>query len=104
MMKRLFFCIFVLISGGCLYAQQSQAALDAPNIDFSMGNFTNWTREILYFKHIPKIDPNDPNEKDRYAFRYVTMAESDKRIDIMGTNMTDDPIISCHGFLMRGRW
>lgn len=98
-MKRLFFCIFVLISGGCLYAQQSQAALDAPNIDFSMGNFTNWTREILYFKHIPKIDPNDPNEKDRYAFRYVTMAESDKRIDIMGTNMTDDPIISCHGLL-----
>lgn len=98
-MKRLFLCISVLLCGICLYAQQSQAAIDAPNIDFSNGDFTNWTREILYFKHIPKIDPNDPNEKDRYAFRYVPMAESDKRIDIMGTNMTDDPIISCHGLL-----
>jgi hypothetical protein len=60
------------------------AAQDASNIDFS-NRFEGWTREIVYFKHVPKVDPTDPNENDSYAFRYETMADDDDRITIMGT-------------------
>ena len=74
------------------------AILDASNIDFSQ-RFEGWKREIVYFKHLDKLDPNNPEELDRYEFRYETMADDDKRIDIMGTTATYDEVVACSGML-----
>jgi gliding motility-associated-like protein len=74
------------------------AAQDASNIDFS-NRFEGWTREIVYFKHVPKVDPTDPNENDSYAFRYETMADDDDRITIMGTTATYDEVVACSDML-----
>lgn len=95
-MKKFFLAVGALL-GMISYVQAGTAAQDAPNIDFSMNDFSHWKREIVYFKHLPKVDPNDANEADRYAYRFEPMAPSDKRIDIMGTIATDDPIIACNG-------
>jgi hypothetical protein len=61
-MKKLFWCLVILLSSISLNAQTSQRSSDAPNLDFSMGDFTNWKRYLGTFRC---IDPSKPdNEKN----------------------------------------
>lgn len=97
-MKKNLLCLFMFAGSVWLHAQQNQASIDAPNIDFSQ-RFEGWKREVVYFKHLPKQDPTNTEELDRYAFRYETMADNDDRIKIMGTNATYDDVVACSGML-----
>ena len=49
-MRKILLCLITLLGSTLIYAQVSQKSIDAPNLDFSMGDFTNWKRYFGKFK------------------------------------------------------
>ena len=93
-MKKLFLCLFVLAGTVLLHAQQSQAALDAPNLDFSERNFSHWERSLGTF-HCD--NPSAPENQKTYSYTWRTIGEleENERIDFLGDVNTLDPILQC---------
>lgn len=74
-MKKLFLCLFVLAGTVLLHAQQSQAAIDAPNLDFSMRNFAHWKRYLGTFKC---DNPTAPDNQKTYSYSWNEIAETEE--------------------------
>ena len=93
-MKKLLLCLYVLFSSVQLYAQANQAAIDAPNLDFSMRNFSHWTRSLGTFKC---DNPEAPDNQKTYSYSWTEIAETaeTQRIEFLGDVNTLDPILQC---------
>lgn len=93
-MKKLLLCLYVLFSSVQLYAQANQAAIDAPNLDFSMRNFSHWTRSLGTFKC---DNPEALDNQKTYSYSWTEIAETaeTQRIDFLGDVNTLDPILQC---------
>lgn len=75
-----------------LCAQNRQAAIDAPNLDFSMG-FVGWERKTGTFVC---DDKNVPDPHKTYHYEWDDELASEDRIITIGDNGTLDPIIPCN--------
>ena len=86
--------MYVLFSSVQLYAQANQAAIDAPNLDFSMRNFSHWTRSLGTFKC---DNPEAPDNQKTYSYSWTEIAETaeTQRIEFLGDVNTLDPILQC---------
>ncbi len=71
------------------------AALDAPNLDFSMNNFTGWKRTLGTFV-CDDANVQDPHKTYSYDWT-ETIGETaeNNRIDLLGDVATIDPILQC---------
>lgn len=94
-MKKLFWCLVILLGSITLNAQISQRAIDAPNLDFSMGDFTNWKR---YFGKFKCDNPTAADQDKTYSYHsWTEVTASAERIKLLGDVSTLDPIMQCDG-------
>lgn len=91
-MKKLFWCLVILLSSISLNAQTSQSAIDAPNLDFSMGDFTNWKRYLGTFRC---NNPSAPDEQKTYSYTWSEINTTTERLKLIGDVRTLDPILQC---------
>lgn len=92
-MKKIITTIASLCCAALLSAQT--AALDAPNLDFSMNNFTGWKRTLGTFV-CDDANVQDPHKTYSYDWT-ETIGETaeNNRIDFLGDVNTLDPILQC---------
>lgn len=92
-MKKIITTIASLCCAALLSAQT--AALDAPNLDFSMNNFTGWKRTLGTFV-CDDANVQDPHKTYSYDWT-ETIGEiaENNRIDFLGDVNTLDPILQC---------
>ncbi len=92
-MKKIFWCLIILIGTISSYAQVAQRAIDAPNLDFSMGDFTNWKR---YYGKFRCDNPNASDQDKTYSYHsWTEVTASAERIKLLGDVSTLDPIMQC---------
>ena len=92
-MKKLLICLITLLGSTLIYAQANQKSIDAPNIDFSMGDFTNWKR---YFGKFICDNPTAPDTDKTYSyFDWTEVTTPTERIKLTGDVRTLDPILQC---------
>lgn len=84
-------CLALLCYSIVLLAQVNQAAADAPNLDFSMGDFTNWKRYEGTFS-CDDASVADPHKTYSYTW---TEVNTTNRLTLMGNVQTLDPILQC---------
>lgn len=92
-MKKLLLCLLAV--GTALYTVAQTAAQDAPNLDFSMGNFAGW--ECSVGKLICDNRNADDNDKT-YHYEWDDMPSNVERIKLFGDVDTEDPILQCDEF------
>lgn len=95
-MKKWIVFLLALGSSTLLTAQQSQASVDAPNLDFSLGNFTHWKRYLGTFRC---DNPSADDNLKTYTYTWNEVTGHTDRLMLMGNVQTLDPIMQCDNLL-----
>lgn len=98
-MKKLIWCLGILLSSISLNAQQSNIPVGAENLDLSMGNLTNWKISTgMYVCDNPSAQDIDKT----YSYEWDTTPADSRvsRIAVTGAVSTIDPILQCDGLLV----
>ena len=92
-MRKILLCLITLLGSTLIYAQVSQKSIDAPNLDFSMGDFTNWKR---YFGKFKCDNPTAADQDKTYSYiDWTEVTNTAERIKLTGDVRTLDPILQC---------